>query len=364
MYPAGGKMARGFSTYLDLLRLLAAFVVFLGHWAGAEFTGVDPRLRAYGHSAVVVFFVLSGYVITFVALEREYRLPVFVASRAARIYSVALPALALTAGIDLILVAHGYAAEIPTYQLAAPWRYLPLFLGFGTDFWFLREDAFSDVPYWSLCYEVWYYTLFAAWHYGRGGARLGMIGALLLLIGPRLWLLLPVWTLGSLLYRAHRRVVLRPRVARLLFVVSLLALLAEKAIGIEEALNGYTSEMLGPAATEALRYSRFFLGDYVFAGLIAANLFSARDCGWSFGAMGPLITYGASFTFSLYLMHYPLLQFFARLFEPPPTVLAVAVLMSAWALGLVTERQKRWLRTVILWGINRRSSSTPTTSTG
>ena len=27
----------------------------------------------------------------------------------------------------------------------------------------LNEDAFSNLPYWSMCYEVWYYVLFAAY---------------------------------------------------------------------------------------------------------------------------------------------------------------------------------------------------------
>ena len=137
----------------------------------------------------------------------------FAVSRATRIYSVAIPTLILTAAIDIAL-------EQSTYQLAQPWKYVPLFLAFGTDWWFLSENAFSNAPYWSLCYEVWYYVLFAAWAYFTGAKRLILGAAVLLLVGPRLWLLFPIWLSGAWLYRFHKdstwpqnrsRVVSQPR---------------------------------------------------------------------------------------------------------------------------------------------------------
>ena len=56
-----------------------------------------------GHSAVVIFFVLSGYVITYVASERETTLRDYALSRCARIYAVAVPTLLLTIVLDLFL---------------------------------------------------------------------------------------------------------------------------------------------------------------------------------------------------------------------------------------------------------------------
>jgi peptidoglycan/LPS O-acetylase OafA/YrhL len=292
---------------------------------------------------VIVFFVLSGYLITAVATEREARLRTFVVSRAARIYSVALPALALTASVDLILLAQGRTDGVPFYQYAAPHKYLPLFLGFATDLWFMREDAFSNLPYWSLCYEVWYYALFAAIHFGRGRLRVLLVAAILLVIGPRLWLLLPVWGLGSLVYRRHRRGALGVMTARLLFAASLLAIVALKLCAADVALNSWVAGLIGPDASAALRYSRYFAGDYLLAALLALNLWGARDAGLAFGRLAPIIAYGAGFTFTLYLVHYPLLELIAGSFAPPPVVLAGTVLAAAWAIGLFTERQKaRW----------------------
>jgi peptidoglycan/LPS O-acetylase OafA/YrhL len=63
-----------FSVYLDLLRFGAAGVVFLGHASADRLTGglVWP-LMAYGHVAVMVFFVRTGLVIAWSAETKEHR---------------------------------------------------------------------------------------------------------------------------------------------------------------------------------------------------------------------------------------------------------------------------------------------------
>src|SRR3954468_17403598 len=103
-------MKRGTSLYLDLVRFGAAFVVFLEHlrehtrnsfaafWRSHPFLYV--HLDAYSETAVIVFFVLSGYVIAHVLATRENTLTEFATSRLARLYSVAIPALLLTAATN------------------------------------------------------------------------------------------------------------------------------------------------------------------------------------------------------------------------------------------------------------------------
>jgi peptidoglycan/LPS O-acetylase OafA/YrhL len=149
------------SAFIDLLRLSAAAVVFLAHLSSFDAGGRSlPVTGTLAHSAVVVFFVISGYVIASAA-RRDGSAAGYAVSRAARIYSVALPALALTFILDV-------ATGNTSYQHAQPWKYLPLFLGFATDWWFLTENAFSNVPYWSLSYEVWYYVIFGIALFARG----------------------------------------------------------------------------------------------------------------------------------------------------------------------------------------------------
>ena len=62
-----GRMKREISLYLDLLRFLAALVVLLQHLSWAHFSGgLLWQIGPYGAQAVIVFFVLSGYVIGYV----------------------------------------------------------------------------------------------------------------------------------------------------------------------------------------------------------------------------------------------------------------------------------------------------------
>jgi len=335
-------VSRAFSTYLNLLRLLAALAVFFSHAALQSFTGGTvwaPSLM--GHKAVILFFVLSGYVIAYVAREREHTFAVFAVSRAARIYSVAVPALAISFVIQLLLWHLGETA--PVYQLTQPFKYLPVFLTFTGDAWFLNEDAFANVPYWSLFYEVWYYAAFAAAFYLRGWARIAVLAAVVLATGPRIWLLAPLWLAGCLVYRLHRGPGPGRRTARLLFVASLLAAGFILAADPNSAMNAWADRLSGGWMSANLRYSRYVLGDLLTGGIVAINLYAAPYAELRFGAAARPIAWAASFTFALYLLHYPLLDLYSTLALPAPLLIA-AVLVSVLLLGQVTERQKDRLR--------------------
>lgn len=58
-------MNRNVSTYLDSLRFFAAMLVFFNHFSSVGYLG------GHGSSAVACFFVLSGFAITFTAMEKE-----------------------------------------------------------------------------------------------------------------------------------------------------------------------------------------------------------------------------------------------------------------------------------------------------
>jgi peptidoglycan/LPS O-acetylase OafA/YrhL len=342
-------MKPGLSAFLDLTRILAALTVFLAHLSNAQYGG--EALQSFvqqSHSAVIAFFVLSGFVINWAA-ERDGSPREYTLNRAARIYSVALPALALTWTIDNFLIQY-YPGTLNTiYQHLAIWKYLPLFLTFSTDFWFLAEDALSNVPYWSLCYEVWYYVLFGALVFARGAWRWVIVIACLLIMGPRLWLLWPVWLAGACLHRLPPLSVNR---SRILLLLSLAGLLAVKMSGVENILNDYVDQVTGGFASSHLRYSKFFAGDYLVATTIAAAIHAAR--GADLAVLARLrrpIAAVASISFSMYLVHFPLFLFFGALF--PGQALAIGLLSLAVIIvfGIVFERNKALLRRVlaVLW---------------
>jgi peptidoglycan/LPS O-acetylase OafA/YrhL len=57
-------MRRDLSAFLDLTRMLAALTVFLSHLSNQGYGGeVLADVGAQAHTAVVAFFVLSGFVV-------------------------------------------------------------------------------------------------------------------------------------------------------------------------------------------------------------------------------------------------------------------------------------------------------------
>lgn len=352
-------MTTGFSLYLDFLRVAAALVVFGSHLSGDRFSGGAVGFSvAVGHSAVMVFFVLSGYVIAWSTMANRQDFRTYFVHRAARIYSVALPAILLTNLVDLSLThwAAIPADGVPAYQYQHYPEYLGLASVFGGEAWFLNETAFSDVPYWSLTYEVAYYAFFGAVVFAGGWRRYVSVFGVLLLTGPRPWLLFPLWIMGAALAHAHMHrqtaPIFRIGTARLLLVATTIGAVAVAWFRTDGAADLWTSSLLGGAheAQVWLHYARFAPTDWLIGILIAANIAAARDARlvWP-SASARVVRWAASFTFALYLSHYPLLEFWAGHFHPPWPALVGLVLVSVWLFGLVTERQKHRWRALFAW---------------
>ena len=105
------------SDFINVSRWLAAFVVVASHVRQIVFCDyadiVSPTLlhkvfyfvALLGHEAVMVFFVLSGYLIggtAILRLQRGFDLRDYAAHRTARIYSAFLPALVIFGLLDLL----------------------------------------------------------------------------------------------------------------------------------------------------------------------------------------------------------------------------------------------------------------------
>src|SRR5712671_3594240 len=85
------SMRRELSTYLDLLRLTAAMAVFVSHLSWVRISGGFLwQFQFLGHDAVMVFFVLSGFVIQYAAATKEKSLFDYQVARFARLYSVVI----------------------------------------------------------------------------------------------------------------------------------------------------------------------------------------------------------------------------------------------------------------------------------
>ncbi|MES2316875.1 MAG: acyltransferase [Pseudomonadota bacterium] len=340
-------MDNHFSRYLDLARFTAAILVVLTHYVQNGLSGPMPLL---GREAVMVFFVLSGYVIAYTTSEKALTLRQYALARTARIYSVAAPVLLLS---FLLMGLATQATELPTsvsYQLRKPEIYLPLHLLFMGEWWNLAETPPWLVQYWSLSYEVWYYVLFGVLFYLRGARRL-LAGALVLLLtGFKLWLLLPVWLAGACLYKYQKALPLTPSEARLGWLATIAALCAYKYLGLDLSLRAL-GIALWPFPALRLGSADRYLADYVVCILVYLNFALARQSAFAVPAawQQPIRTL-AAYTFTLYLIHGPVIGLWT-VFYPHHSgsardlfLLSACIVLATWAVGHVTEQRKAWFR--------------------
>ena len=180
------------------------------------------QFRGYGQQGVVIFFVMSGFVIAYTAGTKNANLRHYSIARAARLYSVVVPALILTLLVDSINSLWFLNPDHSTFDGGAN---NPVNLGsilqnltFTSQLWFSNRQLWDNVPLWSLGYEVWYYIIFAAATYFHGYVRNFLVLIIAALMGPRILVLFPVWLLGVAAYQITRRSTLAPRYAWPLFI--------------------------------------------------------------------------------------------------------------------------------------------------
>jgi len=344
-------MTSALSLYLDALRFAAAFAVFLSHHgAGRISGGLFWRFTDYGHTAVLVFFVLSGFVIASVTATRERSLEDYALSRLARLYSVLLPAFILTALLDYLGNAINptlYGPEwnpVPAHPALA-YALSAVFLG---ESWTLAVLPGFNVPFWSLNYEAWYYVLFAVAIFLRGPFRTAALALAGLLAGPKILLLLPVWLLGVAAWRW--RTALPAGLGAPMIAASVAGFIALEAIGGQHSFLHPGSRWLPP---------EFSAYDYILGAIVAlfivglANARLPMPAGW----LNRMVHALAGTTFGLYLLHFPLLNFFATVVPGPPDGFMHRALVFGFALSgglglarLIEPRKaalKRWLYAVL-----------------
>src|SRR6185369_5512823 len=119
--------------------------------------------------AVAAFFVISGYVITATTVAgRGWRY--YAVARAARIYSVMVPALLLSLALYAGSAIYVHFGGVTVFSVpgAFSWWQLPVIVGFLGEIWTLHVGIPWDGPIWSLDYEVFYYLLFGVLIFARG----------------------------------------------------------------------------------------------------------------------------------------------------------------------------------------------------
>jgi peptidoglycan/LPS O-acetylase OafA/YrhL len=349
-------LSRPLSLYLDCCRFVAAVFVVASHFGPFDAI-VEHRgqwLLNLGRESVIVFFVLSGFVIAYTTERKEGGLRAYAVARCTRIYSVALPLLLLAFLAAGALVATGVVPLHRFYQLGKPWLYLPLHLLFMGELWTISEPPPLLSPYWSLGYEVWYYVLFGALFYLRGRRRLLVAGSLLLFVGPKLWLLLPVWASGVLAYHWQKRLAIARPLAVLGWCATLALLVLFKETGADFALRALANATW-PFPGLPLRSADRFLADYVVCVLVVANFLFAKCAVFpSLLRVEKPVRWLASYTFTLYLVHALVMRLWLMLYPHDPAssvdiaALVALIALSTLVIGQVTEHRKGWFEALFL----------------
>jgi peptidoglycan/LPS O-acetylase OafA/YrhL len=315
-------MAPALSGFLDLARWIAALAVLLGH-ANVLISLTDIMVAPHGpavyawwfvtafaRQAVLVFFVISGFLIGGKALTLLRRPQPFLGDyfidRFSRIYIVLVPVLGLTFLIDAMgrrLFAGSGVYELRWFDGAfEPERALGALLQLQ-NIWV--GQAGTNGALWSLACEFWYYILFPLMllPFSRaysGGVRLaGFACGLCLAIA----LSLPsghfsfnflIWALGAAVARAQRPVIRSKWLSLALFVAV--------ATIVRLAVRGPLLE-----AHPSLQYVADIATTASFANLLLALRFSEREFSVCRLALHRRLS---SFSYSLYAIHMPIVFFF------------------------------------------------------
>lgn len=240
------------SAHLDLARGLAAAAVAFQHlrallvldWPQttehSSFAAIFYFFGKFGHPAVIVFFVLSGFLVGSSGLraieKRTWSLRRYLLHRFLRLEIVLLPALLLgllldTTGIHLFnasaLYSGGWHLVVRSGPIDLSWRTL---LGNGAFVQGILVPTFgTNSPLWSLSNEFWYYVLFGllatvAISTVRRWLRLAMAVLAIVVVwfaGFAIMSLAPLWFLGLGVYLLPRQELSR-RTRRVLVAASTL----------------------------------------------------------------------------------------------------------------------------------------------
>jgi peptidoglycan/LPS O-acetylase OafA/YrhL len=293
---------RPHNAWLDWLRFLAAFEVVLTHARTVgfvEYAKLDPgsqtvavaiwtALSRLGHESVLIFFVLSGFLVGGRALElarsKQFSAGKYFVDRLVRIQIPLMGAIALTVIVFWSNPDAADAREILGNFFSLQGVFVPVLQG--------------NDPLWTLSYEVWFYILGGATAFMVSHRGFRLVAMLLVLAGIFVFTrlnavyLLP-WVAGAIAYQWRPN---KPSFGWL----SLGTFVALAGVVTFQLTKSTTANPEGFAWGEPLSVVLIGLGIAVM--LPHLYRLPARD-GW-FAKSG---TWLASFSYSLYLIHVPVL---------------------------------------------------------
>lgn len=355
----------------DLLRGVAALLVCIGHIRNFLFVDfgnvLNPNffdklfyfLTGLGHQAVMIFFVMSGYLVggsVWKNIEKgNFSWGDYAVTRLTRLWLVLIPALAVTFILDTLgkYVANGAGYDGKWLELLSSGPGIGIntidlsILALLGNILFLQTIAVpvygSNGPLWSLANEFWYYLIFPCIALALYKSTLRVWLVFAALIGLYFWFPVTLfvgfifWVMGCLVAIAAVRVVGR--------------------------INWW--HVIGSAAlfVAAMASAKFFTGfgsDLIVAvasALLLLVLPSIQISNWVVVRTASMLS---EMSYSLYLFHFPFVAFFWFVFIAPiqlqPNsssyinffILSIAAIIFCFVMWWLFERHTISLRTVLI----------------
>lgn len=317
-----------FISFLDLSRWLAAAMVFVGHLRNPMFFGYSDLdvmqqtlpvklwyfITGWHMEAVIVFFVLSGFLVGGLSCAKissnSFRPSAFAIDRITRLYAAFLPALLLTYLLDMsgnyFFGSVGFwdhshpmiAQKVSTVAFETILNPQTFIGNLAMLQEFTVEPLGSNQPLWSISMEFWFYTIFGlialGWISSGMFKNIIMIGASLIivfLLGQTFFVYLGLWFIGLVLafIPYYRR--LYPTVALFLFLLILTVVRLKQNVFDQD---------------ETFRIVKNYIVAFSF-GLLILSMRNQKSK--VLIRMAKINRFFADFSYSLYLIHFPLMLF-------------------------------------------------------
>jgi peptidoglycan/LPS O-acetylase OafA/YrhL len=344
------------SSILDFLRFSSAVIVFLYHFT----------LPLPGSPAVMVFFVLSGYFISSSTLNslnnNRWSWKFYLINRVTRLWIVLIPGLLLTLMWAKIQFSLFGVNHIATYFN------MKGFLGclFFTQ-GILNGVYGLNVPLWSLSYEFWYYILFPCilliFYSKKFSIKIFYLIfsiAISYFVGRIIMEYFVVWLLGAAIPLIKPiNIISKYKKFLLAGAFFLILILATKFP--YEIINTKNAAVGSPGLS--------IFADYImgFVSAIFVYIIVSSYKGNASSLFKKTSKYLAGFSYTLYLTHYPVFNFYVAWRESKEWTFTglnsllikmfvlVIVMIYAWIVALLTEKHTDIVRryiTIFIKGIS------------
>lgn len=375
-----------YSVYLDLIRALAAIAVLVYHIRYRfflDYSALQPPTNrerlfytatAFGHDAVIVFFVLSGYFISS-SVIRDWRCARwswirYASARGVRLYLVLIPGLALTVFWDILGLSFYGSHPIYTGE-STVWvhDYFPvrdrmssrILLCNALYLQTIMAPPFgSNDALWSLAYEFWYYIIFPCfwlatvvkgWLYRTALVFVGcgILGG----VGFGIAIYFPIWLLGT--GACYLPISRHLQTSRHLWMVTMLSGLMFAA-SLIAGHTSYIRNLFGNSVIPADYLTS--LGFFQFLYVLLHHTYDVCDT-----RIYRCVRWLAGISFTLYVVHLPLLVFLRALinagspWRPTFETMSLAVVLGGVTLAYAatvaafseihTDRMRRFVYQIL-----------------